>query len=105
MPRITFIDTEVQAHTGIILDIGATNDADGVFHSNALDEFKSFIASSPFICGHNIIDHDKIYLEKWMGPEKPHVPGTGADGRKKFACTHGEHIPASVADEGPVRKQ
>ncbi|MDT8433081.1 MAG: RecQ family ATP-dependent DNA helicase, partial [Bacteroidales bacterium] len=70
MPRITFIDTEVQAKTGNILDIGATNDQNGVFHSNALDEFKSFIASSPFICGHNIIDHDKVCLEKWMGPEK-----------------------------------
>ncbi|MDF1572938.1 MAG: hypothetical protein P1P82_15120 [Bacteroidales bacterium] len=34
------------------------------------EELTAFIASSPFICGHNIIDHDKVYLEKWMGPEK-----------------------------------
>ncbi|MCF8347019.1 MAG: RecQ family ATP-dependent DNA helicase, partial [Bacteroidales bacterium] len=70
MPRIPFIDTEVQAHTGKILDIGATNDQDGVFHANALEDFHAFIASTPFLCGHNIIDHDKVYLEKWMGPEK-----------------------------------
>ncbi len=70
MPRISFIDTEVQAQTGKILDIGATNDADGVFHANALEEFNAFINSTPFLCGHNIIDHDKVYLEKWMGPEK-----------------------------------
>nr|MDA3823586.1 RecQ family ATP-dependent DNA helicase [Bacteroidales bacterium] len=70
MPRITFLDTEVQAQTGRILDIGATNDEDGVFHSNSLDDLTAFISSSPFICGHNIIDHDKVYLEKSMGEER-----------------------------------
>jgi ATP-dependent DNA helicase RecQ len=70
MTRIAFIDTEVQAQTGKILDIGATNDADEVFHSNSLDDLSAFIASTPFLCGHNIIDHDKVYLERWMGKER-----------------------------------
>jgi len=70
MPRIAFIDTEVQAQSGRIQDIGATNDQDGVFHANALEDFHAFIDSTPFLCGHNVIDHDKVYLEKWIGPEK-----------------------------------
>ncbi len=51
MPRIAFIDTEVQDNTGRILDIGATNDEGAVFHSPSLNELAEFIACAPFICG------------------------------------------------------
>jgi ATP-dependent DNA helicase RecQ len=70
MPRITFLDTEVDPQSGRILDTGATNDEDAVFHSPSLTDLAAFIAPAPFICGHNIIDHDRVHLEKWMGREK-----------------------------------
>ncbi|MFO7891590.1 MAG: hypothetical protein R6V04_14775, partial [bacterium] len=70
MPRITFLDTEVHPETKKILDIGATNDEGAVYHGTSLKDLESLISSTSYICGHNIIDHDKVYLEKWMGEEK-----------------------------------
>ena len=70
MPRITFLDTEVHPETKKILDIGATNDEGAVYHDPSLEKLGDLISSAGYICGHNIIDHDKVYLEKWMGREK-----------------------------------
>lgn len=69
MPRITFIDTETQPVTGKILDIGCVNEDQNKYHSSSLSELENFIQSAEYLCGHNIIDHDKKYLEKWMGAD------------------------------------
>ncbi|MGW8317109.1 MAG: RecQ family ATP-dependent DNA helicase, partial [Bacteroidales bacterium] len=67
MPAISFLDTEVGEKSGKIQDIGATDNEGRIFHSSSLDELQQFIEGSKYICGHNIIDHDKRYLVKWMG--------------------------------------
>jgi len=63
MPTIVFIDTEIHSETGKILDLGAILDNGETFHKNSLPEFRKFIEKADFICGHNIIEHDKKYLE------------------------------------------
>jgi len=67
MPGITFLDTEVNVKSGAIQDIGATDGNGSVFHSSSLDELRRFVSGSEYLCGHNIIDHDKRFLGKWMG--------------------------------------
>lgn len=69
MPQITFIDTEVDPTSKKILDIGCVNDNGSMFHSPSLSELGDFLQTSEYLCGHNIIDHDKKYLEKWIGTD------------------------------------
>jgi ATP-dependent DNA helicase RecQ len=63
MPTIAFIDTEIHPETGKILDLGAILDNGETFHKNSLPEFQKFIEKADFICGHNVIKHDKKHLE------------------------------------------
>ncbi len=70
MPAIAFIDTEINPETGEILDLGAILDNGEKFHENSLPEFQKFIEKADFICGHNVIEHDKKYLENF--PKKPY---------------------------------
>jgi ATP-dependent DNA helicase RecQ len=69
MPKITFLDTEIDPSNGKILDIGCINEDGGKFHSPSLSDLGEFLNSTEFMCGHNIIDHDKVYLEKWTGKD------------------------------------
>jgi ATP-dependent DNA helicase RecQ len=69
MLQISFLDTEVDPKTGKILDIGGTNDANEVFHDRSVENLQAFISKAQYICGHNIIDHDKKYLSKWWGED------------------------------------
>jgi ATP-dependent DNA helicase RecQ len=64
MNSIAFIDTEVSLKTHEILDIGAIKEKGNSFHSNSISDFISFINGTGFICGHNILRHDLIYLRK-----------------------------------------
>jgi len=64
MNSIAFIDTEVSLKRQEILDIGGIKDNGNSFHSNSTSEFISFINGTRFICGHNILNHDLIYLQK-----------------------------------------
>ncbi|MEX2428448.1 MAG: hypothetical protein WD577_09420 [Bacteroidales bacterium] len=78
MPRIAFLDTEVQANTGKMLDIGATNDKGAVFHSPSLNELAEFIASAPFICGPVESKRRRLFEpQRRAGPEifSPHEGG------------------------------
>ncbi|HLP72910.1 MAG TPA: hypothetical protein VK155_08420, partial [Bacteroidales bacterium] len=69
MSSIAFIDTEVSLKTHEILDIGSIKDNGNSFHSNSISDFTSFINGTSFICGHNILRHDLIYLRrKIKGP-------------------------------------
>ena len=62
MGSIAFIDTEVDANSGRILDIGCVNDNEALFHSHSIHDCYNFIRDYEYICGHNIINHDFKYL-------------------------------------------
>ncbi|MCD8003045.1 MAG: RecQ family ATP-dependent DNA helicase, partial [Clostridia bacterium] len=61
---IVFIDAEISADGDKILDIGAVKTNGSIFHSKNIGEFSDFISGADFICGHNIFQHDLVYLKK-----------------------------------------
>ncbi|NML21796.1 RecQ family ATP-dependent DNA helicase [Pseudoflavitalea sp. G-6-1-2] len=64
---IAYFDIEVNPASKQLLDIGCVLSDESSFHKNQPNEFKSFIEHSTFICGHNILVHDLIYLQKYFG--------------------------------------
>lgn len=64
MYSIAFIDTEIEPKSKKILDIGSINGNDNSFHSNSISDFIKFLNGTEFICGHNIINHDLLYIQK-----------------------------------------
>ncbi|MFN8251086.1 MAG: RecQ family ATP-dependent DNA helicase [Ferruginibacter sp.] len=67
MSLIAFFDIEVNPTSNQLLDIGCVLSDGTSFHKNQLHEFRNFIEHSDFICGHNIISHDLVYLQKHFG--------------------------------------
>lgn len=59
---IIFIDTEIDFNSKKILDIGAVKANGETFHKNSIQEFKSFLNHTEFVCGHNIWGHDVKYI-------------------------------------------
>jgi len=57
-------DTEVDPTSRRILDIGCVQDNGSKFHSNSITDFIAFIRGTPFICGHNIFNHDLHYIRE-----------------------------------------
>ena len=51
----------------MIFDIGALKADDSHFHKNSVNEFLSFSKGCEFFCGHNVVNHDLVYLEKQLG--------------------------------------
>lgn len=74
---IVCIDTEVSARSAKILDFGAVNMLDEGIHTASYPEFIEFVNKADFICGHNIIRHDLVYLQKSKSkpafPQKPAI--------------------------------
>jgi ATP-dependent DNA helicase RecQ len=66
---IVFIDTEVSVNRERICDIGAHKPEGSNFHSGSIQSFLNFISDAKYLCGHNIINHDLIYLKKEIGRE------------------------------------
>jgi ATP-dependent DNA helicase RecQ len=64
MNSIAFIDTEIELKSRKILDIGGIKDNGNSFHSNSVPEFIKFLEGTSFICGHNILNHDLLYIQK-----------------------------------------
>ncbi|MGQ1783754.1 RecQ family ATP-dependent DNA helicase [Saccharicrinis sp. GN24d3] len=64
MRNIVFIDTEVDPGSKKILDIGGVTESGLQLHSTSLAEFLDFINNKEYICGHNIMNHDLLYLER-----------------------------------------
>lgn len=59
---IVFIDAEVGATDHKVHDIGALY-ADGrALHSSQLTLLKDFVRDAEYLCGHNIVHHDVVYL-------------------------------------------
>lgn len=69
MKKIFFFDTEVQASSGKVLDIGGVDVAGHTFHSNAIPELLEIFSQQEYICGHNIIYHDIPYVQKSVGKD------------------------------------
>ena len=67
MSLIAFFDIEVNPKSGQILDLGCILSDGSSFHKNQLHEFEKFVEQSDFFCGHNIITHDLVYLQKRFG--------------------------------------
>ncbi len=67
MPTVSFFDLEVNPSSKQILDIGAISSDGLLLHRNDLNELVSFLSKADFICGHNIINHDLIYIAKHLG--------------------------------------
>lgn len=63
MKSIVFIDTEVSIEKNSVVDLGGCKPDKTLIHTNNFQEFRDFISSSQFICGHNIIKHDLKYIE------------------------------------------
>ena len=66
MREIVFIDTEVEPKLNIPIDFGAVKEDDSFYHGKNGAEFAKFIESSYFVCGHNIVEHDYKYFEKYI---------------------------------------
>jgi len=64
MNSIAFIDTEIDPKNHKILDIGSVKDNGNSFHSNSIADFIKFLNGTEFICGHNILNHDLLYIQK-----------------------------------------
>ena len=60
---VVFIDTEVGIANKKIQDYGAVRGDGAVLHTHSKQEFLSFISNAPFLCGHNILNHDLKYLQ------------------------------------------
>lgn len=61
---IAFMDTEIEPKSQRIVDIGAVKDDGNYFHHNSVAEFSQFVKGTKYICGHNILNHDLLYLRK-----------------------------------------
>lgn len=64
MKSIVFFDSEISVDGGKVLDLGACKPDGDRFHSSSENGFCNFVIGSEYICGHNIIGHDLIYIGK-----------------------------------------
>lgn len=62
MNSIAFIDTEIDSKSQKILDIGCIKDDGTIMHRNSISDLIQLINGVPFICGHNILNHDIKYI-------------------------------------------
>lgn len=67
MSLIAFFDIETDPKTKQLLDIGCVLSDGSSFHKNLPNDFNVFIERSEFICGHNILSHDLIFLQDYFG--------------------------------------
>jgi len=64
MSNIVFIDTEIDVKSKKLLDAGAITNDMKQFHSNSTSDFLNFINHADYVCGHNILNHDLIHIER-----------------------------------------
>ena len=61
---VTFLDLEVGTEDKKVHDIGIIKRS-AVLHTGELSQVAPFLQGSRYICGHNIVNHDLKYLEKY----------------------------------------
>lgn len=66
MKTITFIDLEISEDSKRILDYGAIKSSGQYLHESSLQAFQSFLAETDYLCGHNVIHFDLVYLNEVM---------------------------------------
>ncbi len=67
MSLIAFLDLEINPEKEKILAIGCIRSDEAVFNKNDLNGFVEFIKNADYLCGHNILSHDLVYLQKNKG--------------------------------------
>lgn len=67
MKLISFIDSEIGIVDKKIQDLGAVRSDRSEFHGASVQDFCAFISGSDFLCGHNAIHHDMVYLAPMLG--------------------------------------
>ena len=67
MSLIAFFDLEINPKSKKILDIGAVRSDEATFHKNHPAEFQDFIVKADYLCGHNVLAHDLVYLQRHFG--------------------------------------
>lgn len=63
MLSIAFVDTEIEYKSKTIRDIGSIKGDGSMFHSGSIPAFITFLKGTRFICGHNIFNHDLLYIK------------------------------------------
>jgi ATP-dependent DNA helicase RecQ len=66
LKSIAFFDLETNHKEKQILDIGCIRSDEVEYHKNNPTAFLEFVKSSDYLCGHNIISHDLIFLQKYL---------------------------------------
>ncbi|MDF2381389.1 RecQ family ATP-dependent DNA helicase [Nostoc ellipsosporum NOK] len=67
MTLIAFIDIEVSLDGKKIFDMGCALSDQSTFAENNLPGLNKFVEKADFICGHNILAHDLVYLRRELG--------------------------------------
>ncbi|TMI72597.1 MAG: RecQ family ATP-dependent DNA helicase [Bacteroidetes bacterium] len=67
MDSIAFFDLEASSETGKILDIGSTRSDEAIFHGSSANDFIDFTRRCEFLCGHNILKYDLLFLQSYLG--------------------------------------
>jgi ATP-dependent DNA helicase RecQ len=68
MSSVVFLDTEADAQSQKILDLGCVNDAGNKLHSSSMDEIIPMVKNADFLCGHNFLNHDWKFLASHLQP-------------------------------------
>jgi len=63
MDSISFIDTEIDANSGKIFDIGCVKENGNEFRSTSVENLIGFLKGTKYVCGHNIIKHDLKFIK------------------------------------------
>ena len=63
MAMLSFIDTEIDASNGRLLDLGALRSDGARYHGDSVADFRVFLFGSRYLCGHNLVQHDFRHLE------------------------------------------
>ncbi|MCQ2287162.1 MAG: RecQ family ATP-dependent DNA helicase, partial [Bacteroidales bacterium] len=73
--NVVFLDIEVSASSGKIVDLGAVDSLDLTIHTPSQGDFLEFVKDAEYIGGHNVLNHDLQYL-KHLNLEKKKVIDT-----------------------------
>ena len=65
---VAFIDIEVNSRNGAILDTALWFNNGKSYHGSSILQFGDYLKEAAFLCGHNILKHDLVYLKKYLPP-------------------------------------
>lgn len=89
MPTITYLDVEASQNTHSskrkenwkVVEIGAVQNGK-TFRGKEVEDFKTFIQGSEYLCGHNLVDHDlELLRQAGLGTEVSNTIAIGVGGK------------------------